>query len=76
MVVGAAVGELLRAPMLLPKGYDYRHVLTVEPSGWPVYTQRPVAEAMPDVAGLPCTVGLALKRSDHDYVLYGLDGGP
>jgi hypothetical protein len=60
----------------LPEGYDYAQVMTVEPSGWPVYTQRPASGAAADVGGLPCTMGLALRRSDHDYVLYGLVGGP
>ena len=61
----------------LPKGYAYGQVMTVEPSGWPVYTQRPTSDAVaPDVPGIACTMGLALRRSDHEFVLYGLVGGP
>lgn len=60
----------------LPAGYDYSQVMTVEPAGWPVYAQRPTSGAVAPVAALPCTMGLALRRNDHDFVLYGLVGGP
>ena len=63
----------------LPAGYAYDRVMTVQPAGWPVYTQQPAsgpAAGAADVAGLPCTMGLALRKGDHDYVLYGLVGGP
>ncbi|MBS2963761.1 hypothetical protein KGA66_11925 [Actinocrinis puniceicyclus] len=60
---------------LLP-GYTYPQVMTVEPAGWPVYAQLPVGTTRVQAAGLPCTMGLVLKRGGGQYILYGLSGGP
>lgn len=60
----------------LPPGYNYTHVMTVEPSDWPIYAQRPADTSAAQVAGTPCAMGLALERGDKQYVLYGLSGGP
>ncbi|MGH3627419.1 MAG: hypothetical protein ACRDRL_08285 [Sciscionella sp.] len=60
----------------LPTGYTYSQVMTVEPSGWPVYAQRPTADTVTQMPGAPCTMGLTLKQANDQYVLYGLVGGP
>lgn len=66
-------GETVTA---LPPGYTYSQVMTVEPSGWPVYAQFPVGTSSAKVSGTPCAMGLTLKRSNDQYVVYGLVGGP
>lgn len=62
-------------PALSP-AYTYSRVMIVEPSGWPVYAMRPAASSEQQLPGIPCTMGLALKRGTDQYVLYGLVGGP
>jgi hypothetical protein len=58
------------------RGFTLTQVMTIEPAGWPVYTLKPAAQTYAQVPGLPCTMGLVLKQSDHRFIKYGLDGGP
>lgn len=61
----------------LPAQTEFSRVMTVQPAGWPVYAGGTAAGSVtPAGGGLPCAMGLALERSAHDYVLYGLVGGP
>jgi hypothetical protein len=60
----------------LPAGYTVKQVMTVEPAGWAVYSTTTTNSGVAAVPGLPCTMGLALRRSDHELIRYALDGGP
>lgn len=65
-----------RTVAALAPRFAYSQVMTVEPAGWPVYAQRPAGGAPAQAPGLPCAMGLVLKRGGGRYVLYGLVGGP
>ena len=58
--------------------WTFTQVRTIYPEGWDLYAKQPREDAgvAANVQGLPCTMGLVLKRGQSSYVQYGLSGGP
>jgi hypothetical protein len=56
----------------LPTGpWRYTTAFVIEPGGWKVYASKL------SQAGIgPCTMGLIVRHNGHDYIAYGLLGGP